>query len=182
MAQRVSKLLLCLIIISSLFITACSSDFAFIDRDIRYIHSSITSVSKTSIGLQDGTAWGFGHFSINTPGDEVIITYYESSLGGTAYINGIEISVDYLGTVYDPSRNINDILQFNEGRLTYISHIDSSGTFIALDDSSNWIVRPDQRSEVKKWDENELVILDNGKQFIINPRVYQMAAVKAEEK
>jgi hypothetical protein len=178
MSQRVSKLILYLLTLSFLFINTCSSDITLIYRDIRYIHSRIHSVSKTSIGLLDGTKWGFGLFSNNTPGDEVIITYYESRLDGTAYINGIEQSVSFLGTTYDNSKNINDILKFNEGRLTYISQIDSNGTIITLADSTNWIVRPDQRVEVKKWDNNERVILDKGKQFIINPRLYQMANVQ----
>ena len=182
MKQIISKLLIGQIIISAIFFTACSSDFAFVDRDIRYLLSKINTANKKSIVLQDGTVWGFGHFSINTPGNEVIITYYESSLGGTAYINGIEKSVSYVGTAYDGAGSVNDILQFNEGRLSNISSIDSSGTYIALDDSSNWIVRPDQRSEVKKWQDNETIIRDNGKQFIINTRTYQMAAVQEVKK
>ncbi|MCF6271356.1 MAG: hypothetical protein L3J41_16720 [Melioribacteraceae bacterium] len=181
MAQKLYKLLLNLLTISFLFLNSCSSDFAFVDRDIRYIHSRINTVAKTSITLQDGTKWGFGRFSINTPSNEVIVTYYESSIGGTAYIDGIEKSVSFLGTIYDNSTNINDIIQFNEGRLSYISQIDSSGAVISLDDSTNWIVRPDQREAVKKWTENERVILDNGKQFIINPRIYEMAEIKQLE-
>ena len=177
MKKIISTLLITIMVISFLFFTACSSDFAFVDRDIRYIHSKINTANKTSIVLQDGTVWGFGHFSINTPGNDVIITYYESSMGGTAFINGIEQSVSFLGTTYNEG-SVNDILQFNEGRLTFISNIDSSGTIISLDDSTSWIVRPDQRSEVKKWEPNETIIRDNGKQFIINPRTYQMAAVQ----
>jgi len=182
MAQRMHKSLLKVVLLLFLIFNACSSDFALIDRDIRYINSRINSVGKTSIVLQDGTAWEFGHFSINTPGDEVIITYYESSLGGTAYINGIEQSVSFLGATYNDARSINDILQFNEGRLSNISNIDSSGTLIALDDSTSWIVRPDQRAEVKRWNINETIIRDNGKQFIINTRTYQMAAVQEVKK
>ncbi len=181
-SRAIFNIFLISFILFILFITACSSDFAFIDRDIRYIHSRINTVEKASIILQDGTIWGFGHFSINTPGDKVIITYYDSSISGTAYINGVEYTVSFLGTSYEKSSSINDILQFNEGRISYISQIDSSGTFISLDDSTDWIVRPDQREAIKKWDNNERVILDNGKQFIVNIRIYEMAAVQEVKK
>ncbi len=87
-----------------------------------------------------------------------------------------------MGTAYESSGNINNILKFNEGSFSYISNIDNSGTIIVLDDSTSWIVRPDQRSEVTEWDKNERVILDNGKQFIINTRIYQMAAVQEVKK
>jgi hypothetical protein len=69
MKQIISKLLFILITLSFLLISACSSEFAFVDRDIRYIISKINTANKTSIVLQDGTAWGIGHFSINTPGN-----------------------------------------------------------------------------------------------------------------
>lgn len=179
MKPTISNLLpLSSILMLILILNACSSNFPTIDRDIRYIKSRINTANKKSFVLQDGTTWGFSHFFINTPGNDVIITYYESNIGGTAYINGIQKNVTYLGAYYDNSLNVNNILKFNEGNFLYISRIDSSGTIIALDDSTNWIVRPDQRYEVKKWEMNEKIILDKGKQFIINPRIYEMANVQ----
>lgn len=169
---------LVIILIFLFFNNSCQSDIMMLDRDIRYIHSFIKDASKQKITLQDGTKWGFGHISVNTPGDEVIVVYYESSLGGTVYIKGIEYNVTFLGASYNFGGTINDIMKYNDGTISYITEIDTSGKFISLDNRSDWVVRPDQRTEVKKWNKSEKVIIDMNSQFIINPRIYQMAAVQ----
>ncbi|MEN8194390.1 MAG: hypothetical protein ABFS12_16330 [Bacteroidota bacterium] len=167
-----------LLIIALLLFDSCSGNFTIKDRDIRYIYSRINTAGKASIILQDGTIWGFGHFVVNSPGDKVIVTYYESSLGGSAYIHGVEQSVSYLGTTYSDAGSVNDIIKFSIGKMSYISNIDSTGTVITLDDSTKWIVRPDQREGIKKWDNNENIIIDSINQLIINPRLYEMAVVQ----
>ena len=101
-----------------------------------------------------------------------------ASISGTIYLNGVEQSVSYLGTTYDGRGSINDILQFNEGRFKFVSHIDSSATFVTLDDSTKWIIKPDMRKEAKKWTKDDKVILGNTKTFIANPRTNQIAIVR----
>ena len=167
-----------LVVLFAVITYSCSSDFAYNDVNVRFIQSTINQAKKSSIILQNVIIWGFGHFSINTPGDRIIITYYESSVAGTAYLNGVAKSVSYLGTTYSGGGSINDIMQYNEGRFKFITQIDTSGTFVSLDDNTNWIVRPDLRANAKKWKKDDKVILDNGKNFIANPRLNEIIIVK----
>jgi len=170
-----------LIILSFLILQSISQaqNASFITKEIKYIISRVSSVNKSIMTLQDGTIWEVNRFLLMaSPNSDVIVVFNELGYSGIAYIDGTEMNAAFLGTTY----NDNEVIKYNWGSINYITEIDSSGILITFEDSTVWMVHPEQRESVTTWEPVEKIVLDRSEQFIINLRMSELITVAKIDK
>lgn len=155
-----------LTVVLSFFVAGCSGLFVTSGyyNEVRFTRGIIHSVNRDIVTLSDGTVWKTDRILTTVNMSPVFLVIRETLDEGFLYVDGFKYRLNM--AIPDIER----IQVYSFGYLDLIKELEKNKAAITLFQGEKFYVRPQDIPEIESWGAGPEIILNEDRNFIINPR------------
>lgn len=161
--KRISFLLLLAV---SLLLSGCAGSFQSSGyyNEVRFTKGIIHTIDRYTVTLSDGSIWKTRRLITAVNMSPVMLVVRESLDEGFLYVDGFKYRLILSMTNFDR------VSYYSFGYLDLLQSLEKEKSVIGLFQGTKFYVRPEDIPKIESWGAGPEVILNSGRNYLINPK------------